>query len=145
MGSYEWADGRVRQHCQSKIHDTAWLLHAGTPWVFKMLTELRKRFYTPKLAPKIQSFVNNCQMCIRTKPCQNSCIRPPLEWIYVPYDGPEDIMEIELLRKLLNSNGYSYVLMACDVLSRYLSAVPLRKPNTTSVVPALLQILTQHA
>ena len=83
-------------------------------------------------------------MCIRTKPCKNSCMHPPLERIHDPCDDPEDIVEIDLVGELPNSN-YSYVLTDCDVFSRYLLAVPLRKPDITSVVCALLQVFEQHA
>ena len=61
-------------------------------------------------------YVDNCQTCTKTKPCQNSCIRQPLQRTYDPCDGPEDIMRINLVGELPNSNGYGYVLMACDVL-----------------------------
>ena len=54
-------------------------------------------------------------------------------------------MEIDLVGRLPNSNAYSCVLTAYDVFSSYLFAVPLRKPDTTSVVRALLQIVTQYA
>ena len=110
------------------------------------LKDFHKSFYAPNFAPKIQSYGDNCQSCIRTTyPCQKICIRPPLERIYDPCDGPEHIMEIDLVNKLPNSNEYSYVLMVGDIFSRYLLAVPLRKPENTYIVRSLLQIFTQQA
>ena len=116
----------------------------GQPGLSQMLSELRKGFYAPHLAPKVQSYLENCQVCYRTQPCQNSCIRPPLQRTCDPCDGPEDIMEINRVSNLPKSNGYSYPVMACDVFSRFLFAVPLRKPDTTSVVCTLLQTFTQQ-
>ena len=39
----------------------------GRPGASKMLGELRKRYYIPKLAEKVQELVNNCQDCIKAK------------------------------------------------------------------------------
>ena len=50
-------------------------------------------------------------------------------------------MEIDVVGKLPNSN----VLTTCDVFSRDPFAVPLRKPDTTSIVRALMQIYAKHA
>ena len=70
---------------------------------------------------------------------------PPLEPIYDLCNGPEDVLEIDLVGELLRSNGYSHTLTACDYFSRYLFAIPIRKPDTKSVVDALLDIFTKHA
>ena len=47
--------------------------------------------------------------------------------------------------ELPQSHGYSLILSACDYFSRYLLAVPIRKPDTKSVVGALLDIFIKHA
>ena len=54
-------------------------------------------------------------------------------------------MEIDVLGPLLASNGYTHILTAIDKFSRYLFAVPLRKPDTTSAVKALLSVFAKHA
>ena len=117
----------------------------GHPGASKMLGELRRRYYIPNLAEKVPEFVNICQDCIRTKPVKPSSVTPPLEPIYDPCDGPEDVLEIDLVGELPRSNGYSHILTACDYFSRYLFAIPIRKPDTKSVVDALLDIFTKHA
>ena len=117
----------------------------GHPGASKMLAELRKRYYIPNLAEKVQNFVNNCQDCIKAKPVKPNTVKPPLEPIYDPCNGPEDVLEIDLVGELPRSNGYSHILTACDYFSRYLFAIPIRKPDTKSVVEALLDIFTKHA
>ena len=117
----------------------------GHPGASKMLSELRKRYYVPNLTEKVQEFVNNCQECIKTKPAKPNALIPPLEPIYDPCNGPEDVLEIDLVGELPRSNGYSQILTACDYFSRYLFAIPIRKPDTKSVVNALLDIFTKHA
>ena len=117
----------------------------GHPGASKMLSELRKRYYIPNLTEKVQIFVNNCQECIKAKPAKPNTLIPPLEPIYDPCNGPEDVLEIDLVGELPLSNGYSHILTACDYFSRYLFAIPIRKPDTKSVVDALLDNFTNHA
>ena len=90
-------------------------------------------------------YVSNCIECIKAKPVNPKRLTPPLEKIYDPCNGPEDVLEIDLVGELPNSNGYTHILTACDYFSRYLFAVPIRKPDAKSVVKALMQIFTQHA
>ena len=54
-------------------------------------------------------------------------------------------MEVDIVGPLPASNGYTHILTAIDVFSRYLFAVPLRKPDTPSVVNALLSVFAKHA
>ena len=117
----------------------------GYPGASKLLAELRKRYYVPGLTEKVQEFVNNCQTCIKSKPVKNNSKTPPLEPIYDLSNGPEDILEIDLVGELPRSNGYTHILTACDYFSRYLFAIPLRKPDTKSVVSALIDLFTKHA
>ena len=113
----------------------------GDPGASKTLGELRKRHYASNLAEKVQEFVNNCQDCIKVKQ-----VKPlPREPIYDPCNDPEDVLEIDLFDELPRSNGYSHILTACDYFSRYLFAVSIQKPDTKSVVGALLEIFTKRA
>ena len=116
----------------------------GHPSASKMLGELRKRYNIPNLTEKVQEFVNNCQDCIKAKPVKPNTVTPPLEPVYDPCNGPEDVLEIELVGELPRSNGYSHILTACDYFWRYLFAIPIRKLDTKSVVDALLDIFTKH-
>ena len=117
----------------------------GHPGASKMVGELRKRYYIPNLTEKVQEFVNNCQDCIKAKPVKPSSVTPPLVPIYDPCNGPEDVLEIDPVGELPRSNGYSHILTACGYFSRYLFAIPIRKPDTKSLVDALLDIFTKHA
>ena len=77
----------------------------GHPGASKMLGKLRKRYYVPGLTEKVQEFVNNSQTCIKSKPVKNNSIVPPLEPIYDLCNGPENILEIDLVGELPRSNG----------------------------------------
>ena len=117
----------------------------GHPGASKMLAELRKRYYAPNLVEKVQRVVNNCQTCKKSKPVKSDTITPPLEPIYDLCNGPEDILEIDLVGELPRSNGYSHILTACDYFSCYLFAIPIRRPDTKSVVDAMIDIFSKHA
>ena len=96
----------------------------------KMLHALRQRYYSPNLAERFQRFVINCGNCIKAKPYAEHKMEPPLQRIYDPCDGPNDIMENELVGELPNSNGFTHFLKATDIILRYLFAVPLKKPDS---------------
>ena len=113
----------------------------GHPSSKKMLHELRKRYYSPSLAEKTQKILGSCETCMRSKSTNESKIRPPLQKIYDPCNGPTDLLEVDIVGPLPASNGFIHILTAIDVFSRYLFAVPLRKP----VVNALLSVFAKHA
>ena len=54
-------------------------------------------------------------------------------------------MHSNVVGPLPASNGFTHILTAVDVLSRYLFAVPFKRPDTHSVVTGLLSIFTKHA
>ena len=117
----------------------------GHPGLKKMFYELRKRYYSPNLACKVQKVLDGCENCMKSKSVKETQLRPPLQKIYDPCDGPEDLLEIDIVGPLPASNGFTHILTAVDVFSRYLFAVPLKRPDTHSVVRGLLSIFTKHA
>ena len=82
---------------------------------------------------------------MRLKSTIEAKLRPPLQKIYDPCNGPTDILEIDIVGPLPVSNGYTHILTAIDVFLRYLFAVPLRRPDTISVIDALLSVFAKHA
>ena len=54
------------------------------------------------------------------------------------------MLELDLVGPLPASNGFTHILTAVDVFSRYLFAVPLGRPDALSVVNGLLSIFTRH-
>ena len=82
---------------------------------------------------------------MRSKSTNESKLCPPLQKIYDPCNGPTDLLEVDIVGPLPTSNGFTHILTAIDVILRYLFAVPLRKPDTISVVTALLSVFAKHA
>ena len=110
-----------------------------------MLSQLRQRHYCPNLATKVQAFIINCQICPRTKLITKQHLRPPLQKIYDPIKALKNLLGIDLVGPLPHSNGFTYIRTAVDVFSRYIFAIPFRRPNEQSVVKGLILIFTRHA
>ena len=136
----------VSEDCILKIIRT---LHnspvQGHPGLKKTLHEHRKRYYSPNLACKVQKVIDGCENCMKSKSVKEPQLRPTLQKIYDPCYGPEDMLEIDIVGPLPAWNGFTHILTAVDVFSRYLFAVPLKRPDTHSVVRGLLSIFTKHA
>ena len=84
------------EECMRDIFDT---LHEdimqGHPGSKKMLYNLRKHYYYPDIADKVQEFINNCQTCFRLKLIAKEDLGPLLQKIYIPKRGPEDLLEVD--------------------------------------------------
>ena len=63
----------------------------GHPGSKKVLHELRKRYYLPKLAIKVQKVINSCATYIKSKTVEESLLRQPVQKNYDPFEGPEDM------------------------------------------------------
>ena len=66
----------------------------------KMVVELRKRFYKPGQSEHVSKYVSNCTDCIKAKSCDPKRLVPPLEKIFDPFNGPEDVFKIDLVGEL---------------------------------------------
>ena len=76
----------------------------GHPGLKKTLHELRKRYYSPNLACKVQKVLDGCENCMKSKSIKESQLRPQLQKIDDPCDGPEDMLEIDIVGPLPTSN-----------------------------------------
>ena len=87
----------------------------GHPGLKKMLHELRKRYYSPNLTCKVQQVLDGCENCMKSRTVEEPQFRPPLQKIYDPCDGPEDMLEKDIVGPLPASNGFTHILTAVDV------------------------------
>ena len=101
----------------------------GHPGSKKMLHELRKRYYSPSLAKKTQKTLESCETCMRSKSTNESKIRPPLQKIYDPCNGPTDLMEVDIVGPLPASNGFTHILTAIEVFSRFFLLYQFENPT----------------
>ena len=114
----------------------------GLPGASKMLVELRKCYYTPGLSEHVSKYVSNCTDCIKAMPVDPKRLVLPVEKFHDPCNGPEEVLESDIVGELPRSNGYTHILTVYDYFSRYLFAIPIGKPDKKSVVNAVMQIFT---
>ena len=77
----------------------------GHPGSRKMLYHLRQRYYCANLAAILQASIKNCQTCIKLERIAKHQVRPPVQMIHDPSNGPENLLEIGLVGPLPSSNG----------------------------------------
>ena len=59
--------------------------------------------------------------------------------------APEDAMQIDLVPELPPSGGYTNIVTAMDVFSRYLFAYPTSNQDANTIAKVLINIMTKHA
>ena len=133
---------------------TAWVpillehLHGKTgkhPGISKMIKQCREKYYYPTLAWRIRQWVGECTNCIQNKRINTKQIRPPMINTSELAMSPEDALEIDILPNLPPSAGYTNIITAIDVFSRYLFAYPTQKCDAETVAKCIVDIMTRHA
>ena len=59
--------------------------------------------------------------------------------------SPEDVMQIDLLQKLLPSGGYENSIRAIDALSRYVFGYPVTNPTAVNSSKVIIDNMSRHA
>ena len=115
------------------------------PGISKTIIAYREKYYFPKMAQLIREWVMSCEECIRESRIDRSLTRPPLQNPNEHITTPEDAMQIDLVPELPPSGGYTNIVTAMDVFSRYLFAYPTSNQDATTIAKVLINIMTKHA
>ncbi|XP_072572259.1 uncharacterized protein [Paramormyrops kingsleyae] len=104
-------------------------------------TELiRDRFYWPKMASEIGSYIKNCGRCIARKTLPQRAA--PLN--HITSDGPLDLVCIDFLSIDADQKGISNVLVVTDHFSRYAQAFPTKDQRAGTVAKVLYEKFFAH-
>ena len=114
------------------------------PGVAKTIQQCREKYYFPGLAARIASHIAHCMECAQTKRTPNSTITPPLIDMSKVAMGPEDALQMDIVPFDDPSGGYTAVITAMDVFSRYLFAYSVTRIDTKTVTLVLTDIITRH-
>ena len=87
----------------------------------------------------------SCKQCIRESRIDRSLTRPPLQNPNEHITAPEDAMQIDLVPELPPSGGYTNIVTAMDVFSRYLFAYLTSNQDAKTIAKVLNNIMTKHA
>ena len=117
----------------------------GHPGISKTIIAYREKYYFPKMAQLIKEWVISCEQCIRESRIDRSLTHPPLQNTHQHITAPEDAMQIDLVPELPPSQGYTNIVTAMDVFSRYLFAYLTSNQDAKTIAKVLINIMTKHA
>ena len=115
------------------------------PGISKTIIAYREKYYFPKMAQLIMEWVISCEQCITESRIDCSLTRPPLQNPNEHITAPEDAMQNDLVPELPPSGGYTNIVTAIDVFSRYLFAYPTSNQDANTIAQILINIMTKHA
>ena len=97
------------------------------------------------MAQLIREWVMSIEQCIRESRIVRSLTRSPMQNPNKHITAPEDAMQIDLVPELPPSGGYTNIVTAMDVFSRYLFAYPTANKDAKTIAKVLNNIMTKQA
>ena len=131
----------LRKELLTHLHNAKTASHRG---LRKTLEECRKGYYWPGYENDIQEWITNCLPCVQTKSIHEKHLRPPLLPVTAQTCFPGEMLQVDLLGPFTSSNGFTTVLTAIDVFTKYLFAVPLRRVTARAVTDVLTHLFLKH-
>src|SRR5277367_1375022 len=112
-------DAKLREDIIREHHDSC---SAGHPGRYKTQELITRDYWWPYIATDIRKYVDGCEACQRTKPRRGKP-HNPLNPNEIP-DAPWEHISIDLIGKLVESNGYDAILVIVDRLSKMIIVIP---------------------
>ena len=104
----------------AEIHDS--ISEGAHTRYYKTYNRIALTYYWPKMSQSIKAFVNTCNICQKSKPRRHAPIgllRP----IPIP-TRPFEVVSMDFIPKLPNSNGFDNILVVVDKLTKYGIFIP---------------------
>ena len=98
---------------------------------------LARMYFWPRMSLNIQQFIQNCDVCGRTKP-QRELKRGLLQLLPLLYRIQKEI-SIDFITNLPLSNGYQNLIVVTNCLSKDIILIPLLKLEVETVANAFLE------
>lgn len=119
-----------RKELLRQCHDIPISGHLG---VFKTYHRLADRYFWPKMKADVATYIRKCHTCLRTKPEQKA--KQGQMGGHSRVTKPWEVISTDLIGPLPRSRkGYSYILVVCDLYSKFSLCFPLRKANALRIV-----------
>lgn len=116
-----------------QCHDVPTSGHLG---IYKTFHRLANKFYWPGMKTDVTRYVRKCVTCLKTKPEQKATHGEMGG--YHQITRPWETLSIDLVGPLpISTKGYSYILVICDLFSKFSLCYPLRKANASRIVEHL--------
>ena len=111
------------------------LLHEGHLGVSKTRNKARAKFYWPNMSKEIETYINNCQVCLLNRPTNASQPMIPQEIPILPwYKLGLDILEFE------NQN----YLVTMDYFTKWIELVRIKTKSVYDVKKACMVMFSTH-
>ena len=118
---------------------------AGHLGITKTAHIFRQKFYFPNFVEFLTNFIKNCSSCLQVKPVKHATLKPPYLSLAVDQHFPGDLLQIDIVGKLPDSVGFTHILTAEDVFSKYLFAIPLRNASAPNVAKQLFHLFMRSS
>ena len=82
---------------------------------------------------------------MQSKSVNQETVTPPLNPVSSNTSFPADLLEVDIAGQLPKSGGYSYIVTAMDVFSKYLFAHAVTSPSAEVVARTLMQWFMRHS
>ena len=133
---------QLRKELLYRIHNSRYRGHQG---ITNTIAEFRQNFYFPMFTEQLIDYVRNCISCQQLNMPKNASVTPPMESVIIQQSLPGDCMQIDLVGKMPSNQGYTHILSAIDVFTKYLFATPLKKADAETVARSLINIFMKHS
>ena len=132
----------LRAEILYRIHNSKTAGHIG---ITKTAQIFRQKFYFPNFVEFLTNYIKNCSSCLQVKPVKHATLKPPLLSLAVDQHFPGDLLQIDIVGKLPDSGGFTHILTAKDVFSKYLFAIPLRNASAPNVAKQLFHLFMRNS
>ena len=117
------------------IHDDI-----GHPGRDRTLSLLRDRFYWPGMQTDVESWIRNCNRCLRRKTPTNA--RAPL--VSITSSQPLELVCMDFLTLETSKGGYQHLLVITDHFTRFAQAIPTRNTTAKTTAEAFYNNFVMH-
>ena len=125
----------LAHHCQAGKH----------PGIAKVIQQCREKYYYPGMSVRIAHHISRCTECMQMKRADKRSITPPMIDTSKMALGPEDALQMDIVPFDEPSGGYTAIITAMDVFSRYLFTYNVIRTDAPTVARVLVDIMTLHA
>lgn len=132
----------LRAELMHRLHNSPLRGHSG---IDKTIHDFRQRFYFPGFTEFLYKYISNCSSCLQTKPLMKKSLIPPLHPLSSQQNFPADLLQIDIVGKLPISGGFTHIVTAMDVFSKYLFTTPVQRVDAPTVARALFAIFMKHS
>ncbi len=97
-------------------------------------------YYFQNMYKQVKKFIHSCYSCF----LQNGSSRKGKLGLYPIPENPFEEISIDLCENLNKEGGYSHLLIAQDVLTDYITIIPLKSKTNPEIRRALFYNILQH-